>query len=178
MKWELKHNIILIGFMGCGKSTIGKRVASNLGYEFMDTDLIIEKQQGRSISDIFETEGEMFFRTLETKTIEGIRETSDKKVISVGGGLPLKEENQRILKDLGLVIYLKAEPDTIYERVKNDKNRPLLQTKNPKETIVNMLHNREDKYRMAARQIVQVDGKKIEDVAEEIENIVKETKEG
>lgn len=160
--------------MGCGKSTVGKNLALKLGYEFLDTDQMIEEKVGRSISSVFATEGEEFFRKLETKTIKELNDFCEKKVISVGGGLPLREENRNILNELGMVIYLKAEPDTIFKRVKDDKNRPLLQTKNPKETIINMLHNREEKYRQAAYLIITVDGKTIEDVVKEIENIIKE----
>ena len=160
--------------MGCGKSTVGENLALRLGYEFLDTDQMIEEKEGRSISSVFATEGEEFFRKLETKTIKELNDICDKKVISVGGGLPLREENRNILNELGLVIYLKAEPDTIFKRIKDDKNRPLLQTENPKETIINMLHGREEKYRQAAYRIITVDGKTIEDVVKEIENIIKE----
>ena len=170
----MKNNCILIGYMGCGKTTIGRRVAEILKLEFVDTDARIEKEQGITISKIFETKGENYFRELETETLRELLENNERCVISVGGGLPLREENRKLLQQLGKVIYLKAQPDTIYNRVKGDTTRPLLQTKNPKARIEEMLSAREEKYMAAAETIVRVDEKDIFEIVDEVLKIIKE----
>ena len=169
MRWGLKNNIILIGYMGCGKSTIGKALAKKKEKSFLDTDAYIEAKEGCLISQIFAEKGEMYFRDLETKVLKELLEDQDEPgIISVGGGLPVREENQELLKQLGRVIYLKATPETLYDRLKGDTTRPLLQTTNPKEKIKEMLAVREEKYQAAAYETIVVDGKKIEDIVEEI----------
>ena len=168
MKWELKNNIILIGFMGSGKSTLGKRLAEVLNYKFIDTDLEIEKKEGRTISQIFKEEGEVYFRDLETVIIREFLEEEKGKVISVGGGLPLRQENREILQMLGTVIYLKTTSETIYERLKEDTSRPLLQTEDPKKRIKELMEEREEKYREASHIILQTDSKQIEEMISEI----------
>lgn len=171
----MRNNYILIGYMGCGKSTVGRRLAETLNYEFMDTDAWIEKCQGMTISEIFKLKGELYFRDLETETLRELLEEDKEYVISVGGGVPLREENRRILRKLGKVIYLKAIPETIYNRIKGDVTRPLLQTANPKERITEMLGDREEKYLAAAHEIVSVDGKDVSKVLDELMKIIKES---
>ena len=175
MKWELKNRLILIGYMGCGKSTIGREMAKVLEGSFLDTDAWIEEKEGMTISKIFEIKGEAYFRDLETACLKALVEEKRKEdlnkkevIISVGGGLPVREENQLLLKELGRVIYLKAKPDTIYERVKTDTTRPLLQTENPLQKIKDMLAVREGKYQAAAHEVIHVDGKGVEKIIEEI----------
>ena len=160
--------------MGCGKSTIGKEMSEILNMKFIDTDAWIEERQGITISEIFATKGEIFFRDLETTTLQELLEEKETMVISVGGGLPLREENRRLLQQLGRVIYLKAEPETIYNRVKGDTTRPLLQTGNPMEKIREMLGQREEKYQAAADKIVIVDDKEISKIVYEVLDAVKE----
>lgn len=169
----MKNNCILIGYMGCGKSTVGRQLSDILKHGFVDTDALIEEEQGRTISEIFKVDGEQFFRDLETEALRKLLETEGKYVISVGGGLPLREENRMLLQKLGQVIYLKATPDTIYNRIKGDVTRPLLQTKNPKERIIEMLNEREEKYLVAAHKIVFVDEKEISEIVDEIMEIRK-----
>ena len=188
----MKNNIILIGYMGCGKSTIGRQMAEVFRMPLMDTDSLIEEKEGICISEIFAVKGESYFRDLETeclkslleetkniemkepeRTADGTSATNKKCIISVGGGLPVREENQKLLKQLGLVIYLKAKPDTIYGRLKGDTSRPLLQTENPLQKIKDMLNYREEKYQAAAHQVIDVDGKGIREIIEEIGRIVK-----
>lgn len=183
----MKNNIILIGYMGCGKSTIGKQVAGKLKASFLDTDAWIEEKEGRTISEIFAIKGETYFRDKETECLKNLlkekgaevrkddlEELSKKEqeqifcVISVGGGLPVREENQKLLKQLGHVIYLKAKPDTIYERIKGDNTRPLLQTENPLQKIQDMMLFREEKYQAAAHEVLSVDGKSIGKIVDEI----------
>ena len=160
--------------MGCGKTTIGSRLAEILNLRFVDTDARIEKEQGMTISKIFETKGESYFRELETETLRELLENNERCGISVGGGLPLREENRKLLQQLGKVIYLKAQPDTIYNRLKGDTTRPLLQTKNTKARIEEMLDAREEKYMAAAGTIVRVDEKDIFEIVDEVLKIIKE----
>lgn len=162
--------------MGCGKSTIGRKMSKVLECSFLDTDAWIEEKEKMTISKIFEIKGEAYFRDLETACLKALVEEKRKEeglnekelVISVGGGLPVREENQLLLKELGRVIYLKAKPDTIYERVKNDITRPLLQTENPLQKIKDMLAVREEKYQAAAHEVIHVDGKGVGKIIEEI----------
>lgn len=170
----MRNNYILIGYMGCGKSTIGKEMSEILNMKFIDTDAWIEERQGITISEIFATKGEIFFRDLETTTLQELLEEKETMVISVGGGLPLREENRKLLQQLGRIIYLKAEPETIYNRVKGDTTRPLLQTGNPMERIREMLGQREEKYRVVADKIVIVDKKDISEIVYEVLDAVQE----
>lgn len=154
--------------MGAGKSTVGKALAKYLGYHFLDTDLWIEKKEGEKISLIFEKKGEEYFRNKETECLIDLLSKEKGKVISVGGGLPLRSKNRELLKKLGMVVYLKATPEVIFERVKNDQSRPLLQTDNPKERIITMMKEREEFYQEAACLTILVDNKSVEQIISEI----------
>ena len=155
--------------MGCGKSTIGRKIAEMLSVSFFDTDQWIEEKEGITISEIFAAKGEAYFRDLETECLkELLKKEHLPMVVSVGGGLPVREENQKFLKQLGKVIYLKATPDTIYERLKGDTTRPLLQTENPLQRIKDMISFREEKYQAAAYKVISVDGKAVMEIMEEI----------
>ena len=164
--------------MGCGKSTIGKEIAKECDMCFLDTDAWIEEKEQITISEMFATKGETYFRELETKCLEVLIEESANdsqedtlgKVISVGGGLPVKEVNRQLLKQLGTVIYLKATEETIYNRLKTDTTRPLLQGDNPKQKIKNLMETREDFYSQASDFVVEVDHKGIQKIVEEIKN--------
>lgn len=161
-------NIILIGFMGSGKSTVGIKLSYRLRRALEDTDKLIEKEEGRTISEIFRDDGEPYFRNLETECLKKLIQTTDGKIISVGGGLPMREENHALLKKLGTVVYLRATPETIYERVKHDTTRPLLQGDNPQEKIRTLLRERTPIYEQVADFIVDVDNKDFEEILEEI----------
>ena len=138
-----KHarNLILIGFMGTGKTSVGMRVAKSLGWRFVDTDRLITRRAGKSIPAIFAESGEDVFRNLETEVLRKCAGESG-QVISTSGGIVTLERNREILKDVGYVIWLEASPETIYERVKNNRNRPLLRTDDPQATIRKMLESR------------------------------------
>ena len=165
---EKKENLILIGFMGSGKTTLGIRLSYRLRQTFVDTDKWIEKQQGKSISSIFAEEGEEAFRRLETECLKKLQQESGKQIISTGGGMPLRAENRVLLKQLGTVVYLKASPDAIYERLKEDTTRPLLQTKDPRQRIKELLGDREAAYQEAADQVMNTEGKSQEEVLDEL----------
>lgn len=162
-------NIILIGYMGCGKTTVGKSIAKATKYIFADTDEMIVAQQGRSISDIFAQDGEPAFRDMETALlVKMLTEKNDTRVISTGGGMPVQKENQQLLRQLGTVVYLRVKPETVYERIKGDTTRPLLQCENPMERIREMIKSRGPAYEAAAELVIDVDNLTQQEAAEQI----------
>lgn len=164
----MQDHIILIGFMGSGKTTMGIRLSYKLRRTIIDTDKMIEKIEGRSISDIFAEDGEEYFRKKETEVLKKLQMEQVPRIISVGGGTPLREENRALLRELGTVVYLKASPETVYQRLKGDTTRPLLQGDDPQGKIEALLSEREDRYAAAADKIIIVDGKTSAEVLEEI----------
>jgi shikimate kinase len=164
-------NIALTGFMGTGKTEVGKLLAQLLKWQFIDVDAEIEKQVGIKISDIFAHKGEPYFRTAETDAIKLVS-LLDKAVIACGGGAVLKTENVQALEKTGKIVCLRARPETIYERIKNDTSRPLLQVPNPKKKIEEMLSERAPHYARSSFAI-DTDGKTIETIVEEIISLLK-----
>lgn len=163
----MKH-IILMGFMGCGKSTIGYKLSYKLKKCLIDTDSLIEEKAGMKISDLFATKGEAYFRELETSCLETLKKELGSRIISLGGGTPIREQNRSLVKELGFVIYLKATPKTIYERTKKNNNRPLLQCENPLERIETMLLERGPVYESLADLVILVDDKEVYEVVNQI----------
>ncbi|MGN1147739.1 MAG: shikimate kinase [Lachnospiraceae bacterium] len=162
------NNVILIGFMGCGKSTVGIRLSYKLRRVVEDTDKLIEKKEDKSISNIFQEKGEPYFRELETECLRELLSLKEDKIISTGGGLPMKRENHPLLKSLGTVVYLRITPQSVWERLKNDTTRPLLQCEDPLARIKELLAERAPVYEEAADVIIDVDGKDMEQVLSEI----------
>lgn len=158
-------NIILTGMMGSGKTTVGKELAALLNCNFIDLDEIIEKKYGK-ISDIFAQKGEAYFREAETQELKNLKE-KEKFVLSTGGGIILKDENIEILKKIGQVFYLSAKSETIYGRIKNQNHRPLLNTKNPKKSIEEILNKRLEQYEKSGEKII-TDNKSTKEIAGEI----------
>ncbi len=152
-------NVILIGFMGCGKSSVAVKLSYRLKQPVTDMDRWIEKKRGKTISEIFAQEGEDAFREMETDALRQLKETSKNQVISTGGGVAIREENRALLKEIGKVVYLRAKPETLYERVKEDRSRPLLQCEDPLERIKTLLSERKEAYEAAADLIVDADDK-------------------
>ena len=142
------RNVALVGFMGAGKSTVGHVLAELLGFELIDTDKVIESRAGRRISEIFATEGEAGFRQREVDLVREL-ETSDKQVIATGGGLVVDPENLASLGRHSLVACLWASPEIIYERVRHQAHRPLLQTPDPLGRIRELLNHRAVYYKRA-----------------------------
>lgn len=165
-------NVILIGFMGSGKTTVGLRLSYRLRRAVIDTDKEIEREEKRSISEIFATDGEGYFRDRETACLHKLLESTGNQIISVGGGLPVREENRKLLHELGQVFYLQASAETIYERIKHDTTRPFLQGDDPQTKIRMLLVQRDGYYRDAADVVINVDGKDFEQVLGEIEEQV------
>jgi len=166
-----KDNIVLIGFMGSGKSTLGIRLSYRLRRVIEDTDKLIEKKTGRSISDIFARDGEEAFRTMETQLLKELNENANGKIVAVGGGTPVREENRPLLKSLGTVVYLRIRPESVYERLKGDTTRPLLQGDNPREKIENLMTARKDAYEGSADLIIDVDDLEVNEIVDIIEKI-------
>lgn len=173
------ENIILTGYMGSGKTTVGKKVAILKNYTFVDTDEMIVEQQKRSIKEIFAEDGEQTFRNLETTLLRQlVDEKREYMVISTGGGMPLREENRKLLSKLGKVVYLKASPATIYDRIKGDTARPLLQCANPMKRIEEMLAAREPMYEEGAVLIVNVNELRQSEAAEQCVKIADQIEQG
>lgn len=164
--------LYLIGFMGVGKTTIGKQIAALNKVVFIDTDSQIEKETSKSIKEIFETDGEIAFRKLETDTIRSINR---KAIIACGGGLPAHNNNIEYLKHKGTVIYLKASTETLIKRLEKNKNkRPLIsKLTNDKllEFIRKILKEREKTYKQADYTI-ETDNKTVKEVLREINSLL------
>lgn len=163
-------NVILIGFMGSGKTTVGLRLSYRLRQAVIDTDKEIEREEKRTVSDIFAAEGEEYFRQRETACLKKMLKGVNNHIISVGGGVPLREENRKLLHKLGQVFYLRANAGTIYERLKEDTARPLLQCNDPRKRIRTMMRQRDAFYMDAADVVIQVDNKSFDQILNEIED--------
>ncbi len=148
--------IILIGPMGAGKTTIGRQLAKTLGMDFMDSDHEIEKRTGVNIPLIFDLEGEEGFRQREIAIIDDLSQY-DRLVLATGGGVVLKAENRQHLHDRGIVIYLHAEIDQLLKRTHHDRNRPLLQTDDPRKKFEELMSLREPLYRETAHITIDTD---------------------
>ncbi len=161
-------NIILTGFMGCGKSSVGVRLSYRLRRTVEDTDKRIERQAQMTVSEIFERLGEEEFRRMETQCLEQLKEEQQEQIISTGGGLPLRERNRELLKELGTVIYLRVTPRTVCARLAYDTTRPLLQGENPEEKVSRLMQERAGVYESTADLIVDVDDRNYEEILDEI----------
>lgn len=169
----MKHNIILIGFMGCGKSTVGKKLANAFSYRFLDTDTLIEERGGKKISQIFEEEGEEAFRQAETELLKKLLLQTDKAVIATGGGMPMREENRRYLRQMGTVVFLKADIETLLERLKSDTERPLAAGSDREKRLRALYQERLLRYKEAAELWIDTDGKSFYRIIQEIEQYIK-----
>jgi hypothetical protein len=161
-------NVVLIGFMGCGKSTVGRALEKKWGYKYLDMDAHIEAAEGMTINEIFASKGEAYFRELETGMLKKLAGTK-RYIISTGGGTPLREENRQLLKELGTVIYLRVSPETVCERLKDDTTRPLLQRPDKEEAVRELLGKRKNLYAAAADYTISVDRKMVSRIVKDIE---------
>jgi len=166
-----RPNLYLVGFMGTGKTTVGRVVARELKLDFLDTDAEIEAQEGRTIPDIFAKEGERYFRQLERTYIES-GHTEAGCLVSCGGGLVVQPGMAELLRRKGIVVSLIASPETILRRTSGNSNRPLLQCENPAEKIRTMLQEREPHY-LAAGTSVMTDHRSLKEVVRSIVRIYK-----
>ena len=161
------NNIYLVGFMGAGKSAVSRELHQKLGWKTLDTDQLIVEQEGIEISDIFAKKGEGYFRQVERDVVKKLTNESH-LVVACGGGVATKEENQAEIKKGGTVVLLSASPETILERVSRNNKRPLLEGKKTVEDIQKFLDERQPFYEKVADITVNVDGKTLEAIAEEI----------
>lgn len=161
------YNIVLIGFMGAGKSTIADYLSTMFDMKLVEMDQEISDREEMSIPDIFATYGEEYFRNLETELLRELQ-TGRNCIISCGGGAALRSENVVEMKKNGRVVLLTASPETIYERVKDGNDRPLLNGNNSVEFIADMMEKRREKYEEAADIVVQTDDKTILQICEEL----------
>lgn len=150
------HSIVLVGMMGAGKSTIGRRLSARLGLPFLDADTEIETAAGMSIPDIFETRGEADFRDGEVRVIARLLDNG-RSVIATGGGAVMRQETRDRILEKGVSIWLKADPDTIMRRVRRRSDRPLLQTDDLEATVERLLKLREPTYGLANITILSRD---------------------
>ena len=165
----MSKNIILVGLMGAGKSTIGRNLAKRLNKEFYDSDKVIEERTGVDIARIFEIEGEEGFRDREAQIIEELCQLED-IVLATGGGGVLREQNRTNMKKYGQVIYLCTSAELLYSRIRFDKSRPLMQTANPLETLRNLLKQREPLYKEVSDLVVMTGKQKANFLVKRIED--------
>lgn len=163
------QNIVLIGFMGCGKSTVGRKLADALSYKFSDTDVLIEEAYGKTISRMFEEDGEEFFRNAETELLKKLEREADGLVLATGGGMPMKEENVALLKQIGPVVFLFTEIETILMRLQKDTGRPLADGEDREKKLRPLYEKRLPVYRKAADLCLHTEGKSFSEIIEEIE---------
>lgn len=161
------YNIVLIGFMGAGKSTISDYLSTMFAMEVVEMDQLIVEREGMSISDIFETYGEEYFRQLETNLLIEMQEKRN-VIISCGGGVAMRERNVAEMKKNGRVVLLAANPETILDRVKDSDERPLLNGHKNVEYIGKLMEARREKYEAAADILVHTDGKTVLEICEEL----------
>ncbi len=151
------QSLILEGFMGSGKSFIGRKLSARLELPFIDTDLEIEKRQGSTIADIFAYGGEEAFRQMETSMLNGLLLLDNRAVISLGGGTPVRDANRKVIKDMGKVFYLRAPLEVLLDRLLREKeSRPMLKGDDLELTVKRLLKEREDKYLSLADHLIDV----------------------
>lgn len=160
------ENLALIGFMGTGKSSVGRLAADILHFTYLDTDQVIEARAAKPITEIFGQDGEPAFREYERRVVEELTHRK-KTVISTGGGLPVNESNLQNLKTHSLVVCLWASPETIFERVRGHDHRPLLNAPEPLEKIRELLAVREPYYRKAD-VLVNTEWRSVKEVAAQV----------
>ena len=161
------YNIVLIGFMGAGKSTISDFLKNAFAMDVVEMDQIIAEREGMSISDIFETYGEEYFRNLETELLIEMQSRKN-VVISCGGGVPMRERNVVEMKKNGRVVLLTAKPETILNRVKDNHDRPLLEGNKNVDFIAELMEKRREKYEAASDIVIETDGKDKLEICEEL----------
>ena len=164
---KLEKHIFMIGFMGVGQTSTSRVLSRKVGLREIYTDVMIEEQEKRSISDIFDKEGEEYFRTKETELIDQIGEMKP-CIVSCGGGMAMRKVNVEKMKKIGQVVWLTATPETIYLHVKDSTNRPLLNGNMNVPYIKSLMDAREPKYRKAADIIIETDGCTPTQVADKI----------
>ncbi|MCI6790033.1 MAG: shikimate kinase [Lachnobacterium sp.] len=176
MSKGINCNIFLIGFMGAGKSTIARTLQRELGFPLVEMDERIVQEQGMSINDIFAQYGEAHFREIESQLVVDLGK-QEPSIVSCGGGVVVRPENTQNMKKSGRIVLLKASPETIFERVKNSTDRPILNGHMNVEYIAELMEKRRALYEEAADITIQTDGKTREQICEEIIGKLRDTNE-
>ena len=168
----LKKTVALVGMMGAGKTAVGKALAVRLGVPFLDSDAEIEKAADRSIAEIFTDHGEAFFRSRETEVIGRLLE-NHRAILSTGGGAFLSQTNREMIAEKGVAVWLKADLDLLWNRVKHKSTRPLLRTENPYETLKDLVAAREPLYAQAGIVVEAEPKLSIEGMADKVVEALK-----
>ncbi|MAY88462.1 shikimate kinase [Arenibacterium halophilum] len=164
---RLRKTVVLVGMMGAGKTAVGKALALRLGVPFLDSDHEIERAANMTVPEIFARDGEPFFRLKERQVISRLLDEA-RGVLSTGGGAFLAEENRRMISERGVSIWLNANTDVLWQRVRHRDSRPLLRTANPRETLENLFAERQQFYAQADIAVVSDAGASIEDMVDRV----------
>lgn len=173
IKMIKKINVMLIGFMGVGKTSVSRELSKKLDMPEIDMDKIIVDRENKSINDIFTENGEEYFRKIETECLIDIQKSKG-YIVSCGGGVVVKDENINHMKDGGVILLLTATPDTVYKRVKDDDSRPILKGNKNVEFIEQLMNKRKDRYLAVADIIISTDDKTISEIVDEITDKLEE----
>lgn len=166
-------HLVLVGLMGVGKTTVGSRLAEILGWRLVDSDAQVEARTGRTVRDIFEHDGELAFRILETVALREALDAPGPTIVAAAGGVVLAEENRRLLERPNVeVVWLRADPTILAQRAMTGDHRPLL-AHDPAGVLARMAVDRDPLYREVANLVVDVDGKSPDDVANEVLKVVR-----
>ena len=162
------NHVVIIGFMGSGKTRVGKQLSKDLGLSFVDLERLITRKMNMSAREIFQRFGEPYYRALETVALKQLIQDNERRVISLGAGLPLQEQNEKYIKQLGTVVYLKGSVETLRKRLEGNSN-PLLEGENQDEKIKKLLKQRDPIYHKFADIEVVTGVKPFEELIKEIE---------
>ena len=165
-----KKHIFLIGFMGAGKSTVASALSEQLDMELMEMDAELVRREGMAISEVFKKYGEDYFRDAESKLVCDLQQM-EARVVSCGGGVVVRPQNVENMKKNGVIFLLTAEPETIYERVKDSSDRPILNGNMNVEYIRSLMEKRDSLYKQAADYVIETDGKTVQEISELITGI-------
>jgi shikimate kinase len=160
-------NLVFIGFMGVGKTCVGKGVAERLAWPFIDTDLLIEEALAMSVPQIFAQHGETVFRQVEREVVGRVAQRT-RCVIATGGGVVLDPENIDALKENGLLIHLSLSPQTIFDRIGHQSDRPLLETDRPRQTLESLFQERDRLYRACSDLTIDRNGLGVDETIERV----------
>ncbi|MEP2530607.1 shikimate kinase [Shimia sp.] len=169
---ELKKTVVLVGMMGAGKTAVGRALAARLGVPFLDSDAEIVKAANMSIAEIFERDGEPFFREKESQIIERLLE-NERCILSTGGGAYLAERNRQMVSQMGVAVWLDADIDLLWNRVRHKDTRPLLQTSNPRRTLEEIFEKRVPLYSLADLPVKTQAEYSIEQTADRVVEVLK-----
>lgn len=164
---KLKKTVVMVGMMGAGKTAVGRALAAKIGVPFLDSDAEIVKAANMSIAEIFERDGEAFFRTKETQVIDRLLD-EERGILSTGGGAFLAEGNRSLISEKGVAVWLDADLDLLWQRVKHKDTRPLLRTANPRQTLSDIFDARVPIYAKAELSVQADPNYSIEDMADRV----------